>query len=74
MALSGQILTITYMNIRGQTGLKIEKQVQIEAFIKQYKVDILHLQEVNIDRDSFSSCDFITSNFNILQNNSINKY
>ena len=62
------------MNIRGQSGLQIEKQVQIEVFIKQNKCDILHLQEVNIDGESFTSCDFISSNFNILTNNSINNY
>ena len=67
-------LSVAFLNIRGQSGLKIEKQVQIEAFIRQHKCDILHLQEVNIDSESFSTCDFISSNFNIIQNNSINKY
>ena len=67
-------IRVAFMNIRGQSGLKVDKQVQIEAFMKRNKCDILHLQEVNIDSESFSTCDFISSNFNIYQNNSINKY
>ena len=62
------------MNIRGQSGLKIDKQLQIESFLKQNHCDILHLQEINIDSDSFSNCDYISSNFNIYHNNSITKY
>ena len=32
------------------------------------------MQEVHIGDDSFSSCDFLNSNFNILPNNGPNKY
>ena len=32
------------------------------------------MQEINITVDSFSNFEFITSNYNILPNNSINKY
>ena len=65
-------IRVAFMNIRGQSGLKVDKQ--IEAFMKRNKCDILHLQEVNIDSDSFSTCDFISDNFNIFTNNSSNKY
>ena len=68
------ILTVTFMNIRGQSGLTIQKQLQIEAFIKYNNWDIVHLQEANIEDDSFSSCNFISSCFKIIPNNSINKY
>ena len=68
------ILKIAYLNCHGQTGLSISKQLQIEDFIKQNKVDILHLQETFIEEDSFSQCKFISSNFNIIHNNSHNKY
>ena len=68
------ILTIAYINIRGQTGLPVVKQLQIEDYMKYNKCDILHLQEVYINEDSFSSCDFVNSNFNILPNNGPNKY
>ena len=68
------VLTIAYMNVRGQTGLDIAKQLQIELFIKSYKVDILNCQEINISEDSFSSCDHINSSYNILSNNALNKY
>ena len=50
------------------------KQKQIEDFIRRNKVDVLHCQEINIDEDSFSQCNFITSNFSVLQNNALNKY
>ena len=48
--------------------------MQIEQFIKDNNVDILHLQEVNIENDTFSECNTISSNFNIITNNSQNKY
>ena len=62
------------MNIRGQTGLDIVKQLQIENFLKAYKIDILNCQEVNIEADSFNNCSYISSNYNILSNNAQNKY
>ena len=72
--LENKILTVAYLNIRGQSGLTVVKQLQIEAFTKFNQCDIVHLQEANIDEESFSTCDFICSSFNIIQNNSINKY
>ena len=68
------ILSIGYFNIRGQTGLSKIKELQIESIMKQNQCDILHLQEANIDEESFSSCDFIKSSYIILENNSLNKY
>ena len=67
-------LTVAYMNIQGQTGLNVSKQTQIEDFLKKNKIDILNCQEINIEEDSFKSCSFITSSYNIIQNNAINKY
>ena len=71
---SSNTITLAYMNIRGQTGLDETKQVQIESFIKSYKIDILNCQEINISEDSFSSCNFITSSYDIITNNARNKY
>ena len=68
------ILKIAFMNIRGQTGLTNTKQLQIESFIIREKIDVLHLQEINISEDSFSSCNTISSSFNIISNNAANKY
>ena len=68
------ILTVAFINIRGQSGLPISKQLQIKSFIKYNNCDIIHLQEAHIDDESFSTCDFISSNFNIVPNNSLNKY
>ena len=42
-----------FLNIKGQTGLKLDKQQQIESLVIKYKVDAIHLQEVNIDEESF---------------------
>ena len=67
-------LVIGFMNIQGQTRLKSDKQMQIESFLKTYNCDILNLQETNIEPDTFSKCDFILSNYNILPNNSTNMY
>ena len=71
---SEDILTIAYINIRGQTDLPVVKQLQIEDFAKFNKCDIVNMQEVHIDDDSFTSCDFINSNYNILSNNGILAY
>ena len=67
-------LTIAFMNIRGQTGLNISKQIQIENFIKSYKVDILNCQEINISDETFSTCNLISSQYDIISNNAENKY
>ena len=67
-------ITVAYMNIWAQTGLDLAKQVQIERFISSYKIDILHCQEINIDQNSFSSCDLITSSYKLITNNAQNGY
>ena len=74
MASTDEYLTIAYLNIWGQTGLNSSKQVQIEQFLKTYSIDILNLQEINIDSDSFLDCHFINSSYNIISNNASNKY
>ena len=56
---SNTTLTIAYMNIRGQTGLDVSKQLQIENFIKSYRIDILNCQEINVLENSFSQCEYI---------------
>ena len=67
-------LKIAYMNIKGQSTLSIPKENQIQDFIKKYSIDILHCQEINIEEESFSQCNFIAANFNIYSNNALNKY
>ena len=67
-------LIVGFMNIRGQSKMKIEKQLQIEEFLKHNKCDILHLQETNIEPETFSTCNYISNNYNILQNNRISQY
>ena len=71
---SNSTFTVAYRNIRGQTGLDESKQVQIEEFLKSYKVDILNCQEINVAEDTFSGCDFLTSSYEIITNNAPNKY
>ena len=74
ISLDNRILTISYMNIHGQSNLTTVKQLQIQDFIKYKNIDVLHLQEIEIDEDTFSECDYISSYFNIISNNSVNKY
>ena len=68
------ILTIAYLNIRGQSSFTESKQKQVEAFAKFNKCDIVHLQEAHIEDDTFSNCEFISSSYNIIPNNSPSKY
>ena len=63
-----------FMNIHGQTGLPTSKQKQIENFLSRYNVDILHCQEININEETFSQCNFINSNYSIISNNAVNRY
>ena len=74
MAATDSVLTISYVNIRGQTGLYLYKQLQLEDFIIINNCDIIHLQEAHIEDDTFSECHFIESNYNVLANNAENKY
>ena len=68
-------LIVATLNVRGQTGLDIIKQKQIEDFIKLHNIDILHCQEIEIEESSFESCHLLASSFQIIQNNSpSNKY
>ena len=70
----GNVLTIAYLNIHGQTGLPVTKQKQIEDFIIRNRIDILHCQEIDINEESFSQCYYLAANYNILKNNALNKY
>ena len=71
---TSSIIRVAFMNIRGQTGLDLSKQFQIEKFIQTNNVDILNCQEINIVEDSFSMCNYITSSYEIISNNASNKY
>ena len=68
-------LILATLNIQGQTGFNEAKQKQIEHFIQHNNLDILHCQEINITDNTFKRCHYISSNFNIIQNNCpTNKY
>ena len=71
---SKSVLSIGFMNIRGQTGLTGAKQSQIESFLISQSLDVLHLQEIHITEDSFSSCDRICSSYSVISNNAASKY
>ena len=74
MEIKNKVLSVGFMNIRGQTGLSRAKQLQIESFLIKEDLDVLNLQEINICDDSFSNCDKICSSFNIISNNAASKY
>ena len=67
-------IKIASLNCRGQTKFPVSKQLQIEDFIKSNNIDILCCQETNIQEDSFTTCNFIQSNFSIVKNNASNDY
>ena len=69
-----ETIVVSYLNIKGQTGLPAEKQLQIEHFLKETGSDILHLQETHIDLDTFEECSFIKTNYSVIFNNAQNKY
>ena len=57
-----------------QSGLNVAKQLQTQDFIQRNDIDILHCQEINIDEDSFKTCDILNANYDIHANNALNKY
>ena len=67
-------MTVGFINIHGQTKLPQTKQNQIEYLVKEYNVDILHMQETQIDESAFENNPFIANNFNIIFNNSETGY
>ena len=67
-------ITVAYLNCRGQSGFNVSKQLQIQSFLQNYSIDILHLQECRIEDDTFDQCKFLTSNYSVLKNNSQNEY
>ena len=74
MAGNERTLRVAFLNVCGQTKLPVSKQMQIEDFIKQHRLDILHLQEVDVNNNTFESCAFISSCFTIIPNNSPTQY
>ena len=62
-------LNVAYINCYGQSKFPISKQLKIQSFICQNNLDIIHLQEIKVDQDSFSQFGFVSSNFNIFANN-----
>lgn len=57
------ILNILYINIRGQTKLTFDKQLQIEDLARRNRSDIIHLQETEVDKNSFSQCHYLYNFF-----------
>ena len=74
MATPNNFINIAFMNLCGQTGLSISKQLQIQQFILENNIDICHLQESHVEEDTFSSCNYLASNFEVIVNNSSTKY
>ena len=74
MFLRNRILKVAFLNIHGQTKLPLVKQIQIEDFVKANKIDILHLQEIEISNETFSECSLLATSYNIICNNSNNSF
>ena len=60
-----------YLSTYGQTKLTIEKQLQIQDMAKNLKCDMINLQEMDFDKNTFQNCNFIKNNCNFITNNSI---
>ena len=58
-------LNVAYINCYDQSKFPISKQLEIKKIICQNNLNIIHMQEIKVDQDSFSQCNFISSNFNI---------
>ena len=65
-------MQVAYINCVGQSGLNLAKQLEIQSFLIENVIDILHLQECRIGEDTFAQCGYITSNYNIIRYNTPN--
>lgn len=66
-------IKIATINCYKQSGLGQEKQEQIADFVKIHGIHVVHLQESQIDNDTF--CEgYIYSNFNVYPNNAPTGY
>ena len=72
--LPDQFLTIGSLNVRGQLALSEARILNLVDFIKQYKIDILNLQETNLNDDSFEKNDFLSQNYQFIYNNAPNGF
>ena len=69
-----QNIKVAYLNCRGQTGLNLAKQLQIENFLQTNDIDVAHLQETHFDDETFMECRFISSSYYLIRNNSETRY
>ena len=61
--MNGDKLTVSFMNVHGQSNFTVSKQLQIQDILKYKNIDILNLQEVEISSDTFESCDYVNMNY-----------
>ena len=59
-------LVVATLNIQAQSGFGQPKQQQIQDFLKRFNIDILHLQEIEINSETFEQCKYISSKYNII--------
>ena len=61
-------MTIGYINVYNQGGLDLGKQLEIEQHVRDYRLDVVHLQEINMSGEVFRDCPYLTSSFAFLAN------
>ena len=66
-------LNLGFVNVFGQTGFKPDKVQRISELTKEYNLDIIHLQETQVEFDSFEGDEYLNNNFNIIPNNAQSK-
>ena len=67
-------LNICFLNFKGQSGMTDTKLSELDDLIRTKRLDIIGPQEVKITNKTFLNCPTINGNFQIIQNNSYNKY
>ena len=61
-------ITIGHINVYHQGGLDLAKQLEIEQQVKDHRLDIVHLQEINMSGEVFRDCPHLSSSFTFLSN------
>ena len=67
-------INVSILNCQGQTKMSLAKQLHIQHHLKVNSFYILLCQEIFIDEEAFTNCEYIQSNYIIIKNNALNEY
>ena len=62
------------VNCQEQSKFSTQKQLFLQDFVNSNSLNVVFLQESNISKNTFKSCNFKRNNFSLIVNNAVNEY